>query len=394
MKKQLIHGFFEKIQGHSFAVRYWDGDERAYGPDAPRFTIVFRRPLPVTFDISDPMVAIGEAYMDEILDFEGDFDSILAMTADNRGIMGGESRVLQAANRLLDPVRQKENIRHHYDLGNDFYALWLDESMSYSCAYFSCQQDSLAQAQQNKVDRSLRKLHLRPGDRLLDIGGGWGWLAIRAAREYGVQATSITLSEEQYEKASQRVRAEGLEDQVEIRLQDYLDLDPARDRFDRIVSIGMYEHVGEGNHHRYMEKVQQLLVPGGLSLLHTISGLRENGVNTWIRKYIFPGGYIPSLRDTVRLLADYDFHLLHAESLRLHYARTLDHWNENYEQHREEVEEKYGRRFARMWSLYLRGCAASFRTTGLDIYQILFSHGLNNDLPCTWDFGPGPEESA
>ena len=390
MRKEILDAFFQKLEGPSFRVRYWDEDTRNYGSGEPQVTIVFHRPIPVTMDLVNPILFIGEAYMDDLLDFEGDFDAVMRLAACNRETMAGEEgKLLGKAEKLVNAVKnkeqQKEEIQHHYDVGNDFYALWLDKTMSYSCGYFRRGTDTLYQAQLNKIDLALRKLHLQPGQKLLDIGSGWGWLLIRAARQYGVKATGITLSEEQYQATLERIRQFGLEGQVTVKLQDYLDLDPAEETFDRIVSVGMYEHVGRGNHHRYMQKAHDLLVEGGLSLLHTITGLREHGVNAWIHKYIFPGGYIPSVRETVSLLPDYDFHLLHGESLRLHYAKTLELWYENYRRHWELVESRYGRRFARMWELYLKSCAANFRVSGLNIHQLLFSKGLCNDLPMTFE---------
>lgn len=241
------------------------------------------------------------------------------------------------------------------------------------------------EAQLNKIDHILKKLQLAPGETLLDIGSGWGRLIIRAAQKYGVKATGVTISEEQYKETLTRIEKLGLNDQVEVKLLDYLDLDAEEVQFDKIVSVGMFEHVGKENLGRYMEKVEELLVPGGLSMLHSIMGTKEECVNSWITKYIFPGGYIPSLRETIRLFPEYDFHLLHAESLRMHYAKTIDRWYDNYLAHWDLVEEKYGRRFARMWELYLKGCASNFRVTGLNIYQLLFTKGLNNDLALTFE---------
>ena len=381
MKKLVLHTLFEKLEGPAFAVRYWDGDNVTYGNGSPGFRIVFHRPLPLWGAGKEPVRILGEAYMDEILDFEGSMDELMRLASANRALL----------NRQSDEPGEntgstKENIAQHYDIGNDFYRLWLDETMSYSCAYFRSPGDSLACAQKEKIRHSLRKLHLKPGQTLLDIGSGWGHLIIEAAREYGVRAVGITLSEEQVEASRSRIAQEGLEELAEVRLQDYRELTAGQGQFDRVVSIGMFEHVGREHLDDYMAKVEELLQPGGLSLLHSIMSPDEKPVNSWVSTWVFPGGYIPSLRETVALLPDHDFHLLHAESLRLHYAQTLDHWAENFEACRAEVEARLGRRFVRMWELYLRGCAANFRTTGLNIYQLLFSKGLNNELIQTCDF--------
>lgn len=388
MQKKILHNFMKNFQYPAFTIKYWDGEEKNYGDGISNLKIIFNEPLTSTFDLSDPMLALGEAYMDEIIDFEGDFDEVMKMIKFNNELLKGKNNeILKATSKLLNKFqvkeKQKENIHHHYDLGNNFFSLWLDETMSYSCGYFEEIENTLKKAQINKIDHILKKLQLKQGERLLDIGSGWGWLIIRAAQKYGVKATGITISEEQYKGTLERVENLGLSDNVEVKLQDYLDLDPNTSQFDKIVSVGMFEHVGRDNLGQYMEKVQELLVPGGVSVLHSIMGPYEEGVNSWISKYIFPGGYVPSLRETISLLPEHDFHLLHAESLRMHYAMTLDRWYDSYMSHWDEVEEKYGRRFARMWELYLKGCASNFRVSGLNIYQLLFSKGLNNDLPLT-----------
>lgn len=388
MKKHLLKAFFDQVEGGCFSVRYWDGEEVWYGTGEPRVKVIFHRAPPLGLDLDEPALAFGEAYMDEVIDFEGSLEEIIRvveLNKDNFSNPGLKGKVFKGLNNTICALKQKQeqNIRHHYDLGNDFFSLWLDETMSYSCGYFKSPGDSLYQAQIQKIDHILRKLNLNPGERLLDIGSGWGWLVIRAAQLYGVQALGITISEEQYRASRERVRELGLADQVEVRRQDYLDLDEKKEQFDKVVSVGMFEHVGKENLPRYMDKVSKLLVHGGLSMLHTITGVREKPVNAWTERYIFPGGYIPSLRETVWLLPEYGFHLWHIESLRMHYAMTLDRWYENFCRHLDKIERRFGKRFLRMWSLYLRGAAASFRVSGLNVHQLLFSKGLNNEVPLT-----------
>ncbi len=388
MRKHLLKSFFASIKHASFEVVYWDGEQARYGDGEPRVKVIFNKPLPLTFNLKDPVLAFGEAYMDDVVDFEGNLDEVFRAVESNKdsiskGLTGKAVSVVKSLSDAASRLKQKSNIQHHYDLGNDFFSLWLDKTMSYSCAYFKTFGDSLHQAQLQKIDHILKKIQLRPGECLLDIGSGWGWLIIKAAREYGARALGITLSEEQFHATKERIKELGLEGRADVKLLNYMDLDEQEHRFDKIVSVGMFEHTGKENLPRYMGKVNQLLAPGGLSMLHTIAGMWEKPVNAWIEKYIFPGGYIPSLRETVWLLPEYDFHLLHAESLRMHYAVTLDRWYENFLKHADAVEQKYGHRFVRMWDLYLRGCAASFRVSGLNIYQLLFSRGLNNKLPAT-----------
>jgi len=251
LKKKIIKAFFERVREGCFTVKFWDGEEVVFGSDPPTVRIIFKKPLPLGFDLEDPVLSFGEAYMDEIFNFEGDLEDIIRMALASQddllsGGLGGKiaTGALKTINRVAVLVKQKENIQHHYDLGNDFFSLWLDDTMSYSCAYFKTPEDSLYQAQLQKNDLILKKLCLSPGQQLLDIGSGWGWLVIRAAQKYRVKATGITISTEQYLASRERVKTLGLEDLVRIELIDYLEFE-SKEQFDRIVSVGMYEHVGE-----------------------------------------------------------------------------------------------------------------------------------------------------
>ena len=274
----------------------------------------------------------------------------------------------------------REEVSSHYDIGNDFYELWLDETMSYSCGYFAHTGTSLFEAQVAKVDHILEKLQLKEGMKLLDIGCGWGFLLKRAAERYGVRGVGITLSEEQYRRFSRDIKEGRLQEMLEVHKMDYRELAKCGMKFDRVVSVGMLEHVGRGNYGRFLASVDEVLRPGGLFLLHYISALKEHSGDPFIRKYIFPGGVIPSLREIISLLPDYQFYTLDVESLRMHYVRTLQCWRENFLKNREKVVEKYGEEFARMWELYLASCAATFHNGVIDLHQILVSKGVNNEL--------------
>lgn len=389
MQKQLMKTLFGKIQHGGLHVRFWDNEEADYGDAAPKVSLDFKSSPNLAFYANDPTMALGEAYMDGVLDYKGKMEDILLLLSDNSQYFATESKAAKAIKNiasLASRVQAKKNIQHHYDIGNDFFALWLDETMSYSCGYFKHPDDALNQAQVQKIEHILKKLHLQPGETLLDIGCGWGWLIIKAAQLYNVKAMGITLSEEQCKGARRRIADLGLSGQVNVELINYLDLDPEKYSFDKVVSVGMFEHVGKSNIPQYFSKVNELLKPGGLSLLHTITDtVEDKPENTWIKKYIFPGGYVPALREVIGQLPDHDFHLLHAESLRMHYAMTLDHWYLNFSKQIDLIREKFDDRFVRMWELYLTGCAAAFRATGLDIYQFLFAKGLNNQLPLTYD---------
>ena len=253
--------------------------------------------------------------------------------------------------------------------------------MSYSCGYFLHEDDTLYQAQVNKVDYILKKLYLKEGMRLLDIGCGWGFLLIEAAKKYKIKGTGITLSEEQYREFQNRIRKEGLEELLTVELMDYRELEKSHWEFDRVVSVGMAEHVGRENYQLFINCINNVLKPGGLLLLHFISELKEHPGDPWIKKYIFPGGVVPSLREMVSCLAEDSFHVMDVENLRNHYNRTLLCWEKNFREHTDEVREMFDEKFVRMWELYLASCAATFHNGVIDIHQILASKGINNELP-------------
>lgn len=385
-KKAALKTAFQFWKKGNYGVVFWDGEEVDYGSGTPQFRILFKREPQITELKKDLILTLGEAYMHGVIDFDGSMDDIIATmfaNCDQDPAREFHFDKLLREFKTEDGKTERENIHRHYDLGNDFFSLWLDRTMSYSCAYFEQPEDTLEQAQLHKIDHSLRKLNLHRGEHLLDIGCGWGWLIIRAAQQYGVHATGITLSREQYEGARARIHKLGLDDLVDVRLENYLDMDSSQESFDKIVSIGMFEHVGKKYLPLYLAKVNRLLKENGLFLLHSIMGAREAPTNAWMREYIFPGGYVPTLRETVQLFPEFDFHVLHMESLRRHYAKTLQCWYANFQAVRNQVEKKYGEEFTRMWGLYLQGCASAFWTGNIDVYQILLSKGTNNDLPLT-----------
>ncbi len=276
--------------------------------------------------------------------------------------------------------RARENITYHYDKGNDFYALWLDESMTYSCAYFRSVEDDLETAQRNKYEHICRKLSLKEGETLVDIGCGWGGMLIYAAQHYGVKGVGCTLSKNQAEYAQEKIHSLGLDKQITILYQDYRTLEG---QFDKYVSIGMFEHVGKQFYPVFMKKVASLLKPGGLGLLHTIGKEVASPPDPWTMKYIFPGGYLPVLNEITYHLGVAGFSTLDIENLRFHYAKTLDHWAERFERQVEKVREMFDERFVRMWRLFLNGSAAGFKWGDTRLFQITFSNGLNNELSLT-----------
>lgn len=390
--RALFEAALNRLTAGSMTVTWWDGETKTYGKGEPNAKLHIKDASVARNIVRDPTMGFGEGYMSGQIDVTGDVYNVAALAnLNSRAFPGFHKRpfwktLFQYGSGLsASPEHSRKDISHHYDLGNDFYALWLDKTMTYSCAYFKKPTDSLDLAQEQKLDHLLKKLQLRKGMKLLDIGSGWGGLILAAAKRYGVHAHGITHSKEQLAKTKERIKEMGLEKLVTAELADYRDL-KGENVYDRIVSVGMYEHVGRPNHRHYMETVARLLKPGALSVLHTITKLYPNPTDKWSEKYIFPGGYVPSWAEVVNLLPDYDFHLIDAESLRLHYALTLDHWAKNYEMHVPQVHKERGESFVRMWRLYLRGSSAGFRTGNLDLHQFVFTKGLNNDLPMTREF--------
>ncbi|WP_368488586.1 class I SAM-dependent methyltransferase [Clostridium sp. BJN0013] len=384
--------FFKKFLQNAFSdtveVRYWDGTEDKYGDGKAKFKIYINGHISKKDILTDPFLAIGEAYMNNLIDFEGNIREVIESVYKNKDSFLHKAEIFSKLYKVLpnNVKKSKEDVQYHYDLGDDFYSLWLDETMTYSCAYFKSEEDSLHQAQVNKVNYILKKLQLKPGQKLLDIGCGWGKLIITAALKYGVDALGITLSKKQFEKTNKEILENNLQRKVQVKLVDYRELVKEKCKFDRIVSVGMIEHVGRQNLSSYMEDVKAMLKERGISLLHCITAQKEGEVNQWIKKYIFPGGYIPSIRQLVSLMADNDLHLIDAESLRLHYFKTLKCWAENFENKVEEIKKLKDDSFIRMWRLYLNACSASFHYGVMDIHQFLFTKGLNNDIPMTRDY--------
>ncbi|MDO4330046.1 MAG: cyclopropane-fatty-acyl-phospholipid synthase family protein [Lachnospiraceae bacterium] len=376
----MVH-FLERFDQVPFSIKMKD-KEYQIGKGAPRFSVTVRKPVSAKRLLEGTSLALGEAYMDGDLEIEGDLYQALDLFL---GQMGKFSKDEKALKKLLfsslSKGNQKKEVSSHYDIGNEFYRLWLDDTMSYSCGYFRSETDSLYQAQVNKVDYILKKLYLKEGMSLLDIGCGWGFLLLEAAKKYGVRGVGITLSKEQKKEFEQRIEKEGLEDQLSVYLMDYRDLPSAGMTFDRVVSVGMVEHVGRENYQEFVDCVNQVLKPGGVFLLHFISGLKEHPGDPWIKKYIFPGGVIPSLREMLSCMAEDEFHTLDVEDLRLHYNKTLLCWEENFRRQAGQVQKMFEERFVRMWELYLASCAATFHNGIIDLHQILATKGVNNELP-------------
>lgn len=383
MEEKAMVEFLSKFDAHPFCLKFKE-NEYQIGEGAPAFTVHFKKALPVSELLNSTSLALGEAYMDGDLEIEGDlYDALKNFMGQMPKFSTDEKALKKLIHSSLSKKNQSQEVRSHYDIGNDFYRLWLDPTLSYSCAYFKTPTDTLEQAQRNKVDYILEKLHLEEGMTLLDIGCGWGFLLIEAAKKYKIKGTGITLSHEQYQEFQKRIEAEGLQDDLTVELMDYRDLPKSGKTFDRVVSVGMVEHVGRENYQLFNDCVNAVLKDGGLFLLHFISGLQEHPGDPWIKKYIFPGGVIPSLREMISCMANDNFHVLDVENLRMHYNKTLLCWVKNYKAQLDAVRKMFDERFIRMWDLYLCACAATFYNGIIDLHQILVSKGINNDLPIT-----------
>ena len=284
---------------------------------------------------------------------------------------------LNPANKQKD----SENIKYHYDIDDDFYKEWLDESMTYSCAFFESNKVSLEEAQRKKREIIYEKLKLKEGDRLLDIGCGWGSIIIESAEKFGVKSVGITLSENQYKFIKDRIREKGLEGKVEVYLMHYKDLPSLGRRFNKIVSVGMFEHVGKNNINIFFNRVKSVSEEGALFLLHTIGKPFESSQSRWIRRRIFPGGYIPGLNEILKSMVNTGFNLIDIDNWRLHYYLTLREWHRRFNEKREIFERKYGTFFVRMWNLYLVSAGVSFLVGSNHLFQILMSKGVNNHYP-------------
>ncbi|HFX4757476.1 TPA: class I SAM-dependent methyltransferase [Streptococcus agalactiae] len=383
--KQLIKSTFDI----PLQVTYPNGNIETYNGSNPHVKLKLNKNFSVSKLSKDPSIVLGEAVMDGDIEIYGSIQElILSAYRCGDSFLRNSKFSKLIPKQFHDKKHSKSDIQKHYDIGNDFYKLWLDDTMTYSCAYFKHENDSLEQAQLNKVHHILNKLNAQPGGKLLDIGCGWGTLIITAAKEYGLNATGITLSEEQASFITKRIKEEGLENKVTVLIKDYRDI---RETYDYITSVGMFEHVGKENLSQYFQTISKRLNINGLALIHGITGQvggnHGSGTNSWINKYIFPGGYIPRLTENLNHIASAGLQIADLEPLRRHYQKTLELWTKNFHNALPEVQKTHDKRFINMWDLYLQSCAASFESGNIDIFQYLLSKGVSKDtMPMTRDY--------
>ena len=349
------------------------------GSPGPSVTMRISDPALYRNLVLNPELHAGEAYMDGRLTFEEgtglrDFLTLFSMNRQSlasyplQSVLKRISRGLKRFQQANPVGRAQQNVAHHYDLGNDFYALFLDKGMLYSCAYFLDDRETLEQAQKNKLRLIAAKLLLRPGLKILDIGSGWGDLALYLAAMEDVQVTGVTLSKEQYELSNEKARRAGLGDRVRFELRDYREV---ADRYDRIVSVGMFEHVGVQHYPEFFKKVNALLGDDGVMLLHSIGKMSPPGTaSPWLRKYIFPGAYSPALSEVFPVVERAQLWVTDCEFLRVHYAKTLNHWHRRFEANRERIKAMYDERFCRMFEFYLISAESMFLTGSQEVFHM------------------------
>lgn len=387
LEKTFYKTFLSKTFNIPIQVNYWDGTTDIYGDGQPKTTITFHDAIPIKEITKNASIALGEAYMDGKIDIDGNIQELIESAYENADSFFHNSKFIKFLPKQGHSEKSsKSDVQDHYDIGNDFYKLWLDDTLTYSCAYFTNgNHDDLKQAQLDKVDHILEKLNPAPGKTLLDIGCGWGTLMLTAAKKYGLKVTGVTLSQEQFNLVQKRIHDDELEDVAEVRLEDYREL--GKEQWDYITSVGMFEHVGKENLGIYFQDVNRYLKNDGVALIHGITRQQGGAYNGWINKYIFPGGYVPGLTENIDHIVNSGMQIFDMEPLRRHYQRTLEIWDDNFNNKRAEVEKMMGGRFVRMWDLYLQACAASFQSGNIDVIQFLMTKGPSGRvLPITRDY--------
>lgn len=383
--RRMVRWLLKVLGNPPVRILLWNGEELPDGGASPIARVYISDRGTLWRLVANPELNFGDDFSAGRIDVEGDLVEFLE-TVYRSAANGPAANVrpgLLARSRPARPntlAGSRDNIHRHYDIGNDFYRMWLDEQMVYTCAYFPTPGVTLEQAQIAKMDHVCRKLRLLPGETVVEAGCGWGSLARHMARHYGVNVKAYNISREQVAYARERARAEGLDGRVEFIEDDYRNI---RGDFDAFVSVGMLEHVGFDHYRELGEVIHRALKDSGRGLIHSIGRSLAKPMNAWIEKRIFPGAYPPTLAEIMQIFEPWEFSVLDVENLRLHYARTLEHWLWRFEKVADRVAAMFDENFVRAWRLYLAGSVAGFRASEMQLFQVLFASRNNNDVPWT-----------
>lgn len=381
LDRGLAAGIARRLAPAPLTIVLWDGAEFSATKTPPRARIHLRDRGALLKLIVDPELQFGELYCTGRIEVEGDL--VEALESAYGAPLAVPRRSGPWRHGANTSRRSRRNVHHHYDIGNTFYELWLDRAaMQYTCAYYPREDCSLEAAQRAKLDYICRKVWLRPGERVVEAGCGWGGLALHMARQYGVTVRAYNISSEQLDYAREQAEREGLSHRVEFVLDDYREISG---RFDAFVSIGMLEHVGLADYEEFGRVIERSLARDGRGIVHTIGRDRPLPLNRWISRRIFPGAYPPTLRETLNILEPFGFSVLDVENLRVHYARTLRAWLARFEVARPTIEQRFDEAFFRAWRLYLAGSIASFTTGWLQLFQVVFARSGARGVPATRD---------
>ena len=385
-KKWLLSELLARAGGAPIRILLWDGTEGVLPGVAPLGTVVIKDPWILVKLFLNPELYFGQGYEAGRIEVEGNLVDMLTAVYDSmsrRAYPGWHHALIsfwQDRAQANSNRGSRRNIHRHYDLGNDFYKLWLDRQLLYTCAYFPRPNDGLEEAQIAKMHYVCRKVRLQPGETVVEAGCGWGALALHMAKFYGAVVKAFNISHEQIIYAREWARREGLADRVEFIEDDYRNISG---KFDVFMSVGMLEHVGPDHYKELGEVIHRSLPASGRGFLHFIGRNRPGHLNAWIRRRVFPGAHPPTLREVMRVFERHNFSVLDVENLRLHYARTLEHWLERFEKSSDRVRSLFGEEFVRIWRLYLAGSVAAFQAGTLQLFQIAFARATNNSLSWT-----------
>ncbi|MDT8405110.1 cyclopropane-fatty-acyl-phospholipid synthase family protein [Sulfuriflexus sp.] len=396
LDKWLLNTIYRVIGEAPVRISLWNGTKIGPSLEMPIAHVHIRSRRALLRLFINPELYFGDAYSNGDIQLTGDLVQFLekiyqGMSRSKRNWLQRQIVHWQARPRCNSLHGSKENIHKHYDIGNQFYRMWLDKKMLYTCAYYPSPHGMLEQAQEEKMHHIARKLLLKPGETVVEAGCGWGSLALHLARHYGVKVHAYNISHQQIIHARQRAREEGLDKHVTFIEDDYRNI---QGKFDAFVSVGMLEHVGVNNYEELGNTIKRCLKEDGRGLIHSIGRNQPARMNAWIERRIFPGAYPPTLRETMDIFEPENFSVLDVENIRLHYALTLRHWLERFEKNTDQVGNMFDEEFVRAWRLYLAGSIAAFSTGALQLYQIVFAPGASNKIPWTRDHIYRKEEEA